>query len=236
MVLSGGTKDLDRQGIPVQYISVYDKPILMYTLECFENHPQVDAIAVVSLAGWEAATWAFAKQFNITKLKWIATGGNNGQESIYNGIKSLGDNLNDEDLLVIHDGTRPMLDRDVLTDVIRIAEEKGSAAAATPFTEQMFYADKADGSITKAYLNRDKVKKVTTPQAYLYGDLCGAYKEAVEKQKSMGNDSYTDTMMVDLGREIHFAAGSDRNIKIETADDIALFRAMLDENGSGWLK
>lgn len=236
LILLGGNKDLDHQGIPIQYVSVYDKPIFIYTLECFEKHPQIDEVVVVCLEGWENATKAFASQFNINKLRMITNGGKNGQESIRNGVELLGKVANEGDFVVIHDGTRPMLDNDVLTDVIRVAQENGNAITATPFTEQLFKIVENNSDITTAYLERDSVKKVTTPQAYRYGELSKVYEAAFREKKGIGNTAYTDTMMTEFGNKLFFAAGSDRNIKLETAEDIALFRALLDNAQPDWLK
>ncbi len=236
IILAGGNKDIDSQGIPIQFISINDKPILIYTLERFQNHPQIDAIEVVCLDGWQDATRAFARQFNIDKLSWIINGGNTGQESIRNGIYNLKGEVSDDDTVIIHDGTRPMLDGDVLTDVLRVAHIRGNAVAATRYSEQMFYVDDFDSRITNSYIDRDTIRKVTTPQAYKYKEILESYKEAFSKKIALSSSSYSDTMMVELGKEIYFATGSDQNIKIETDEDIDLFRYMLSDSQSGWLK
>lgn len=236
LILAGGNKDLDKQGIPVQYISIYDKPILIYTLETFQKHPQIDAVEIVCLEGWQDATKAFCKQFDITKLRWIAEGGRTGQESIRNGISYLNGKVSDEDIIIIHDGTRPMMDRDILTDVIRVAQKEGNAIAATNYSEQMFYVDPDNQEITNSFIDRDTIRNVTTPQAYRYIDLSNAYKKAFYEGIAVGRTSYADTMMVTLGNILHFAAGSGQNIKIETEEDIELFRSLLDESKAKWLK
>ena len=118
IIIAGGSGSRMGQDIPKQFINVYDKPVLIYTLESFEKHPQIDAIEVVCINGWHDVLWAYAKQFNITKLKWIVEGGKTGQESIRNGVYNLEDKCNDEDNIIIHDGVRPLVDEEVLTDVI----------------------------------------------------------------------------------------------------------------------
>ncbi len=236
LILAGGSRDLNKRGIPVQYISIYDKPILIYTLETFQKHPQIDAIEIVCLEGWQDATQAFAKQFNITKLRWIAGGGRTGQESIKNGVSYLNGKVSDEDLIIIHDGTRPMMDGDILTDVIRVGQKMGNAITATKYSEQMFYVDPDNPGITRSFIDRDTIRNVTTPQAYRYMDLANAYKRAFNKGIAMGKTAYADTMMASLGNVLHFAAGSDKNIKIETEEDIELFRSLLDESADKWLK
>ena len=118
IVIAGGSGQRMGEDIPKQFINVYDKPVLIYTLEGFQRHPQVDAIEVVCLAGWQEIVWAYAKQFEITKLKWIVEGGKSGQESIRNGVYHLEDKCEKDDIIVIHDGIRPLVDAVVLTDVI----------------------------------------------------------------------------------------------------------------------
>ena len=114
------------QDIPKQFINVYDKPVLIYTLEGFQRHPMVDVIEVVCLDGWHDVLWAYAHQFNISKLKWVVSGGNTGQESIRNGVFNLEDKAGDDDIVIVHDGIRPLVDAEVLTDVIKTAQRYGN--------------------------------------------------------------------------------------------------------------
>lgn len=85
------------QDIPKQFITIEGKPIIIYTLESFQHHPQVDRILVVCKSGWEETMWAYIKEFNISKVKWVITGGSKGQESINNGVQFLKDYSEDDD-------------------------------------------------------------------------------------------------------------------------------------------
>ena len=125
VIIAGGAGHRMGQDIPKQFINVYDKPVIIYTLEGFQRHPQIDAIEVVCIDGWHDVLWAYAHQFNITKLKWVISGGNTGQESIRNGVFNLEGKVGDEDIIVIHDGIRPLVDETVLTDVIMKAQIHG---------------------------------------------------------------------------------------------------------------
>ena len=118
IIIAGGSGHRMGQDIPKQFINVYDKPVLIYTLESFQKHPQVDAIEVVCLDGWHDVLWAYAKQFGITKLKWVISGGKTSQESIRNGVYNLEGKVSNDDIIIIHDGIRPLVDATVLTDVI----------------------------------------------------------------------------------------------------------------------
>ncbi len=224
-VIAGGTGSRMHMDIPKQFINIYDKPVIIYTLEGFQRHPEIDAIEVVCLDGWRDVLERYAAQYGITKLKWIVPGGNSGQESIRNGVYHLEDKLSPDDICIIHDGIRPMVDSSVLSDVIRVCMLHGNAVTATLFTEQIFRA--RDESTTAEYIPRDSVRKVATPQAYRYGILLAAYRRAFAEEIGIYGSSYTNTMMVDLGYTLHFAAGSDKNIKLTTKDDLELFKAYL---------
>ena len=127
IIIAGGSGHRMGQDIPKQFINVYDKPVLIYTLEGFQRHPQIDVIEVVCIDGWHDVLWAYAHQFNITKLKWVISGGNTGQESIRNGVFNLEGKAGADDIVVIHDGIRPLVDETVLTDVIMKAQKYGNA-------------------------------------------------------------------------------------------------------------
>lgn len=234
MIIAGGKGVRMNQDIPKQFINVYDKPILIYTLEGFQNHPQIDEIGLVCLDGWHDVVRAYAKQFNIDKLKWIISGGETAQESIREGVYNLEGKCHDDDTIIIHDGIRPLVDDFVLTDVIMKCEKHGNAVTALPYNEQIFVTD--DGASTVKYIPRESLRRVATPQAYKYGKLNKAYHEAYEKEIGIYGSSYTNTMMVELGERLYFASGSDKNIKITTKDDLELFKAYLKMEKDNWLK
>lgn len=234
VVIAAGSGHRMGQDIPKQFINVYDKPVLLYTLENFQNHPQIDAIEVVTLEGWIDFVWAYARQFGIDKLKWVVPGGTTGQESIRNGVFNLEGKCSDDDIVVIHDGIRPLLDETVLTDVLEVCKKHGNAVTSMPYNEQIFLVD--DEISTTQYIPRETLRRVSTPQAYRFGRLDSAYHEAFEKEIGIYGSSYTNTMMVDLGERLYFAAGSDRNIKLTTKGDLEMFKAYLKSDKDSWLK
>lgn len=227
IIIAGGSGNRMGMDIPKQFINIYDKPILLYTLEGFQNHPLVDAIEVVCIDGWEQVVSAYAKQYGITKLKWIVKGGNTGQESIRNGVYNLEGQCSDDDIIIVHDGIRPLIEPSVLTDVVRKAEQYGNAVTSMPYNEQIFVVDEKDESTTTKYIPREKIRRVSTPQAYRFGLIDEKYHEAFEKETGIYGSSYTNTMMVELGVTLHFAAGSDKNIKLTTQDDLEMFKGYL---------
>lgn len=228
IIIAGGKGSRMGQDIPKQFINVYDKPVLIYTLESFEKHPQIDAIEVVCIDGWHDVLRAYAKQFNIKKLKWIVSGGTTGQESIRNGVYNLDGVCDKDDNIIIHDGVRPLVDEEVLTDVISKCNQYGNAVSSLPYNEQIFILD--DEKTTTKYIPRETLRRVVTPQAYKFNMLIEAYKEAFEKKIGIYGSSYTNTMMVELGKKLYFAAGSEKNIKLTTKDNLEMFKAYLKMN------
>ena len=189
IIIAGGVGSRMGQDIPKQFINVYDKPIIIYTLESFQNHPLIDAIEVVCIDGWHDVLRAYAKQYGISKLKWIVSGGKTGQESIRNGVYNLEEQLNEDDIVVIHDGIRPLVEEAVLSDVIVKCKQYGNAVTSMPYNEQIFVID--DNVSTTKYIPREKLRRVSTPQAYKFGKLDEKYHEAFEKEIGIYGSSYT---------------------------------------------
>ena len=225
IIIAGGVGSRMKMDIPKQFIHIYGKPVIIYTLEGFQKHPEIDAIEVVCLEGWEETLKDYARQYGITKLRWITCGGATGQESIRNGVYNLEGELKDDDIAIIHDGIRPMVDSGVLSDILRVCRRYGNGVTSTPYNEQIFV--KTDEFTTRQYIPRETLRKVATPQAYRYDLLLRSYKRAFAEKIGIYGSAYTNTMMVDLGETLYFAAGSDKNIKLTSKDDLELFKAYL---------
>lgn len=236
IIIAGGVGSRMGQDLPKQFINVYDKPVLIYTLESFQRHPLIDAIELVCIDGWHEIVWAYAKQFNISKLKWIVSGGASGQESIRNGVYGLEGKVNPTDNVIIHDGIRPLVEPSVLSDVINKCAKYGNAVTSMPYNEQIFVVDADDETTTTKFIPRETLRRVSTPQAYRFDLLLEKYQEAFEKKIGIYGSHYTNTMMVELGVTLHFAAGSDKNIKLTTKDDLEMFKAYLKADKDTWLK
>ncbi|MBO0473562.1 2-C-methyl-D-erythritol 4-phosphate cytidylyltransferase [Enterococcus sp. DIV0840] len=225
LIIAGGVGKRMGQDIPKQFIMVEDKPIIIYTLESFQKHPMIDRILVVCKKGWEDTLYAYANEYHIDKLAWIIEGGNSGQESIRNGVDFLKKHSTEDDTVVIHDGIRPLVDEIVLSDVIVKCKEFGNAVTSLPYNEQIFVKETEE--TTKQYINRETLRRVSTPQAYQFDKLVWAYEKAFREGIGISESSYTNTMMVDLGETLYFAVGSDKNIKLTTQDDLQLFKGYL---------
>lgn len=232
MIIAGGSGQRMNQDIPKQFLNVNDKPVIVYTLEAFQHHPNIDAIAVVCLEGWQEILKAYAKQFNITKLNWITEGGDNGQASINNGLQLLKENCNMKDMVLIHDAIRPMVSQEIISDCISKCNRYGSAITVIPCVEAVLYSENridSDESIDRSTLMRTQ-----TPQAFYLSKLLWAHEEA--KKRGITNSVATCTLMIELGENISFSTGSEKNIKLTTTDDIEIFKALLQSKKDDWLK
>ncbi len=227
VIIAGGVGKRMGQDIPKQFINVDNKPILIYTLEAFERNPMIDEMVVVCLDGWHDVLRAYSKQWKITKLKNIISGGETTQESIRNGLYSLEGKAKKGDIVVIHDGIRPIVDEEVLSDVIVTAKKYGNGVTSMPYNEQIFVVNKDDETTTNQYIPRETLRRVSTPQAYEFKELDDAYHKAYKEEIGIYGSSYTNTMMVELGKTLHFALGSDKNIKLTTEGDLEIFKAYI---------
>ena len=232
LLIAGGSGNRMHQDIPKQFITVNERPVIVYTLEAFENHPAIDAIAVVCIQGWEQVLWAYAKQFNITKLKYIVPGGKNGQDSIRNGVFELEKHFDKDDLVLIHDAIRPMVSAEIISDNIRVAREFGNAITVIPCAEAMLQTE--DGVVSVGSYPRDRLKRTQTPQAFKIGDICDLHRRALEA--GITNSVASCTLKIEMGEQVYFSAGSEKNIKLTTVEDIDIFKALLAAKRSDWLK
>ncbi|MCI8857313.1 MAG: 2-C-methyl-D-erythritol 4-phosphate cytidylyltransferase [Clostridiaceae bacterium] len=234
IIIAGGTGSRMHQDIPKQFINVYDKPVIIYTLEAFQRHPQVSSIGVVCIDGWHEMLLSYARQFRIDKLEWVISGGNSAQESIRNGIFHLEGKCPEDEVVIIHDGIRPLVEDEVVSDVILKCQQYGNGVTSLPYNEQIFL--KADEYSTRQYIPRDTLRRVSTPQAYRFQKLLWAYKTAFEEQRGIGNGTYVNTLMVEMGETLYFASGSEKNIKLTSRDDLELFKSYLKLKPDQWLK
>ncbi len=232
LIIAGGSGVRMSQDIPKQFINVYDKPVIIYTLERFQQHPDIHAIAVVCLEGWQEILSAYARQFNINKLKWIIPGGDNGQSSIRNGIVELERHYAHEDTVLIHDAIRPMVSLEIISDCIATTRKFGNATACIGCAEAMLRTDNSISSLET--IPRHELVRTQTPQGFRIGELGEIHREALDK--GITNSIASCTLMVELGREVYFSSGSEKNIKLTTTDDIEIFKALLHSKKDIWLK
>ena len=232
LLTAAGTGSRMHQDIPKQFMHVGDRPILIHTLERFQQHPSIDSIIVVTLENWVDVVKAYANQFNITKLKWVVPGGDTGQESIYNGLQELANHCEDNDVIMIHDGNRCNVSQEVISNSIATFKEHGSAVAAIPCVEAVFRS--ADGVSSEEQIPRDELWRTQTPHTYPFAKIRWAYDEA--KNRNITSVVASCTLMQILGEKVWFSQGSEENLKITTVEDLKIFESLLSCSKKDWLK
>ncbi len=232
LILAGGNGSRTEQDIPKQFINVYDKPLIIYTLENFQRHCEIDGIAVVCLEGWHQVLRAYARQYHIEKLRWIVNGGGDGQESTQKGIEALKEACKEDDIVIVHDAIRPFITPEVISDAIFVCQTKGSGLSAVRCQETIVRT--GDGVSGDENIGRQEIMRVQTPQAYKYGKACWAYAEAA--RRNIKGEVYINTLMLHLGETVYFSRGTEKNVKITTIDDLEVFKALLNMEREDWIK
>lgn len=233
LLTAAGTGSRMGQDIPKQFMHVENKPIIIHTMEAFQNHPGIEAIMVVTLPSWIDVLKAYANQFNITKLKWVIAGGSTGQESIKNGLKKLRGELDEDDIIMVHDGNRCMVSSEIISNSLATFKARGSAVAAIPCVEAVFRSGD-DGVSSTVSIPREQLFRTQTPHTYTLGKLIWAHEEA--EKRNIKNTAASCTLMQELGEIVYFSKGSEENIKITTVDDIMIFKALLHTKKDSWIK
>ena len=233
LIIAGGVGARMNQDIPKQFLNVYDKPVIIYTLEAFQKHPNIDSIEVVCLEGWHDILRAYAKQFGITKIESIVNGGPNGQDSIRNGLYDLASrHKSSDDIVLIHDAIRPMVSADIISDNIRVCRKYGNAITVVPCTSVMLKTE--DSLSSDNQVPRDNLKTTQTPQTFFLNEILAVHKEAIEK--GISNSIASCSLYVELGRKVYLSIGSEKNLKLTTTEDIDIFMALLHTKRPDWLR
>lgn len=232
LLTAAGTGSRMHQDIPKQFIHVDNKPIIIYTMETFQKHPSIDAILVVTLDSWKDVLKAYANQFNITKLKWVVSGGETGQESIKNGLEKLRKVVSIDDTIIIHDGNRALVSTEIISDSLATYKKYGDAVAVIPCTEVVFESD--DGCTSCVSTEREKLFRTQTPHTYSLKELIWAHDEA--EKRGIKGTAASCILMKELGKMTHFSKGSEENLKITTLDDLKIFKAILSTRQDNWIK
>lgn len=235
VILAGGVGSRLGAGIPKQFVEILGKPILAYTIEPFDKHPDVDAILVVCVKPYIDYIWELKKLYGFEKLKWVTAGGATFQESVMNGVNFLSDIAQPDDTVLFHFGASPFIKPDIIADVIRVCKEKGTNAISTTDYLLLSGMKKSTKSVldpenyTDEYINRDTIAVMNTPHAFQYDFIVDMYKEAVETGIIDTVEPHTTTLMYAMGKPIYFSKGSQDNIKITTKDDLEMFEGYVLE-------
>lgn len=222
------------QDIPKQFMHIGDRPVIIYTMMAFQRHPDVNAIAVVCLSGWETVLQSYANQFSIDKLRWVFPGGDTGQASIRNGIYGLKEaGCADDDMVLIHDAVRPLLSQDIISSNIAICKNYGCAITGIRCREAILESE--DGFRTKTSIPRDKLIRTQTPQTFRLGNIIATHEKAA--QRGINNSVASCTLIAELSeQEMYIVPGSEKNIKITTIEDLEILKALININTESWMK
>lgn len=229
VIFAGGHGErMQRYSRPKQFLEFRNKPVLVYTIECFQYHPEIDVIIVACLKDWIPYIQEQLKKYQLTKVADVVVGGETGQESIYNGLEYANMHYPEDSVILIHDGVRPLIKADSISKCIRVTKEKGSCVTCVPALETPIYQE-PDGSFK--VVDRSTAFTARAPQCFLLRDVLAVHKLAKED----GIYDFVDTcsMMYHYHQPFHIAMGSFENIKITRPADYFLFRAIEEAREEG---
>lgn len=223
VILAGGTAAENHQNIPNQFANIGGKPVIIYTMEAYQNHPAVDDIYVVCVRGWEKIITAYAENYGISKLRGIIPAGQTGAKSVKSAVEWLSAGVRYEDVVIMHEATRPMVTGEMISNIIQCAREHGSAVTFEPMDEYLQFRECGGGV---EYVDRSKMISVQSPEAYLFGKLHRTVMEGIKIQHAF-NETCCAMIMYNLNKKLVFCKGNRYNIKIVRQEDLHLFEALL---------
>lgn len=221
IIIAGGVGSRLGAPVPKQFVEVLGKPVIAYTMEHFQNHPDIDAIELVCVDGFQEHLKAITEKYGVTKLLKIVKGGSEYERSIMNGVAGLEGIAKLNDVIMIHWAASPFLSEEIITDNIRVCKEKGNAITAS--YSYLLYGSN-DGDCAKRAINRESFMTLSAPQSFLYKNIVDLYKKVEENNMfETVEEHHTTVFMAELGIPLYFSKGSHTNIKITTKEDIDLF-------------
>ncbi len=220
IIIAGGVGSRLGASVPKQFVEVLGKPVIAYTMEHFQNHPEIDAIELVCVDGFQDHLREIADRFGITKVIKIVKGGSEYERSIMNGVAGLEGIAKPDDVVMVHWAASPFLTEDIITDNLRVCKEKGNAISAS--YSYLLYGTN-DGDCAKKAINRETFMTLSAPQSFEYKLIVDIYKRVEEKNMFEYVEAHTTAFMAELGIPIYFSKGSHANIKITTKEDLELF-------------
>lgn len=221
VILAGGVGSRVGAGMPKQFVNILGKPVIVYTIEAFQKHEDIDAIEVVCVKSHIDYMKELVDTYGLSKVKWITEGGADFQGSVLNGINNLQDKCSEDDIVLVHFGASPFVEGDIIADAVRVCKIKGNAISTTPF--YLLSGVKDDDEKTTKWIDRDTIACMNSPHAFRYGYIRDIYKRAVETGVIKEVEPHTTTLMYKMGETIYFSKGSQSNIKITTKEDLDLF-------------
>lgn len=225
VIFAGGVgRRMHSKELPKQFLEIYNKPIIIHTIEIFEKNENIDAIVVVCVEEWIEYFKSLMCKFRLDKIKRIVPGGKTGQMSIYNGLLAAKEiSGNSETIVLIHDGVRPLINSDLLTRNIEDVNKYGTSITSGIVKETIVEID--DSGNIKLVPDREHSRVAKAPQCFYLKDILSAHKQAQKEGVTTFIDSCT--MMKHYGYQLHMTDGPYENIKITTPDDFYTMRAIL---------
>lgn len=221
IILAGGVGSRVGADRPKQFVEILGKPVLAYTIEIYQNHPEIDGIEVVCVKSHVDYLKEMVSKYNYNKVKWICLGGATFQDSVYNGVQNLDGEINGRDVVMIHYGAAPFTSVEIISDAIRVCHEKGNAVSATPCFQLMGSND--GNGLSRSWVDRDKYVQIACPQCFKFNYIQQLYEEAIDKNLLSKVEPHTTSLMYLMGRTLHLSYGDQTNIKITTKEDLDLF-------------
>ena len=221
IIIAGGVGSRLGAKVPKQFVEVLGKPIIAYTMEHFQNHPEIDGIELVCVDGFQEHLQGIADKYGITKVMKIVKGGSEYERSIMNGVAGLEGIAKPDDVVMVHWSASPFINEEMITDNLRVCREKGNAITAS--YSYLLYGSN-DGDYAKKAINRESFMTLSAPQSFRYETIVDFYKQVEEKNFfETVEEHHTTVFMAELGMPLYFSKGSHTNIKITTKEDIDLF-------------
>ena len=220
IILAGGIGNRLGAGIPKQFVEVLGKPVIAYTMQKYQEHPEIDGIELVCVDGFQDELKKIAEDNQISKVIKIVNGGSEYERSIMNGVAGLRGIAKSSDVVMIHWAASPFVTEDIISDNIRVCKERGNAMSASP--AYLLYG-KNDGDCSNQNINRDTFKVLAAPQSFLYKNIVSIYEEVNKRDLLNKIEAHTTAIMTELGLPIYFSKGSQTNMKITTKEDLELF-------------
>lgn len=221
IILAGGVGSRVGADRPKQFVEILGKPVLAYTIEAYQNHPEIDGIEVVCVKSHVDYLKEMVSKYNYNKVKWICLGGATFQDSVYNGVQNLEGEINGRDVVMIHYGAAPFTSAEIISDAIRVCHEKGNAVSATPCFQLMGSND--GNGLSRSWVDRDKYVQIACPQCFKFNYIQQLYEEAIDKNLLSKVEPHTTSLMYLMGRTLHLSYGDQSNVKITTKEDLDLF-------------
>lgn len=224
LLFAGGTgRRMNSRSKPKQFLSLHGKPIIIYTIEHFEDHPEIDNIVIVCLESWISELRNFIEMYGIKKVTAIVPGGNTGHDSIYNGLMAMKDNCKANDIVLIHDGVRPLITEELISENIATVKKCGNAITSEPARESVVVSN--DGSVIDTVPDRSHMFVAKAPQSFYFGAIEQLYERAHEE----GIQSIDSAHLLSMyGVKMNLIRSTPNNLKITEPADYYIFRALYE--------